>query len=258
MATPTRPFGTLNSEGVFPMNPLTAGMGLWLKGSVVDKFGKNDAVGTSFEPVSVGGSAVLLVAAETLDIVSDDANDTILGTGAQKITIRGLDANYSDQEVEYDMDGTTPVTTAETWLRFFIAKVTQVGSDASSTNIGEITITGTTTTTSTLVINAVEGRTQNAQYTIPATKTGYFEGVFFTTISTTTMTGQLQVRPFGQGWHVAREILINNDHVSEDMSGSEPIPAKSDIRFMAKGAVGVANEATAGFKIIQIESDSTW
>jgi hypothetical protein len=245
---PARPY---IENHTWSINPLHVGIGMFPRWSVIDKFGKNAAVGTSFEPVSNGGSAVLLTTAETLDIVSNNDNDTLLGTGAQKITIEGLDANFAEQTLEVDMDGQTPVTTTgTTWMRFFIAKVTQVGSDASSTNIGTITISATTTTTATLIILPVEGRTQNAQYTIPAGKTGFLDKIFFTSDAALVMTGQLQVRPFEEGWQVQREMLIQNEHIFDDLSGSDAIPEKSDIRWMAKAATGVTNDATGGFKIL--------
>jgi len=245
-----RKFSTVIASAVIPLDPLTVGMDIWANMESVDKFGKSETIGSSYSPVSGGSSAVLLSAAETLDIVSDDVNDTLTGTGAQKIIITGLDANYTEQTEEIDMDGTTPTVSSKTWIRFYIARVSAVGSDTSGTNLGVITISGSTTTTATLVIDSGDGRTQNAQYTIPAGNTGYMDRIFFTSNAALIMTGQLQVRPFGGAWQVYREIIIQNEHISDNMAGTDPITEKSDIRWMARAATGPNNDATSGFKII--------
>ena len=235
---------------IHPITVLDVGFGHHERWSIVDKFGKSATIGTSFKPISNGGSAVLLTSAETLDVVSDDANDDLTGTGAQKIEIQGLDANFTEISETVDLDGTTPVTTTNSFIRFFRAFVTQVGSATESTNLGELTISASTTTTATLIILAEEGQSQTAQYTIPANKTGYLEKIFFTSDSANVIIGQLQVRPFGQGWQTKHELVTTNEHVSADMAGSGGILEKSDIRWMAKASTGPSNDATAGFKVL--------
>lgn len=237
------------SHQTWTPNPLHIGMGLFHGWSSIHKFGKNTDVDTSYVQLSESGSTTLLSSAETLDVVSDDANDTIAGTGAQKLEIQGLDANYNLQTETIDLDGTTPVTTTNTWIRYFRAKVTQVGTDVSSTNLGNITISATTTTTVTTSIVAGEGQTQMAQYTMPAKRTGFFEQIWLSTDSTNMVTGQLQVRPLGEGWQTKHELRVSKSHTSHDMSGSSAIPPMSDIRWIAT-ANQPNNVVSGGFEII--------
>jgi len=108
------------------------------------KFGFNNGVDSASPEViaSFGGTFTPLAAASTLDIVSSDAADTSAGTGARTLLITGLDANRRTQNEFVTMNGTTTVTTANTYLGVNRALVFSSGS--SQTNEGTISITATT------------------------------------------------------------------------------------------------------------------
>ena len=53
---------------------------------------------SGFVDVAEGGNLVYLTTAETMDIVSDDTDDTALGSGAQTVLINGL--NQANIEVD--------------------------------------------------------------------------------------------------------------------------------------------------------------
>jgi hypothetical protein len=118
----------------------------------------------------------------TLEIASTSANDTLEGTGARKVTLEGLDANYVQQTEEIELNGQTPVAATGTYIRMHRAYVTEVGSLES--NEGSIWIADDTTTWTTgepatdayklANIAAGEGQTEMAIYTIPAGYCGYF------------------------------------------------------------------------------------
>ena len=61
--------------------------------SLVHKFGKNEDVGATFEPLTIGGVYQTLqpAAATTLRVKAGNANDTAAGTGAREVTVQGLD-----------------------------------------------------------------------------------------------------------------------------------------------------------------------
>ena len=86
------------------------------------KFGHNPASGNGTEDDiwAQGGNLTWMSTASVLDIVStvaaDDGNPTT-STGAQTITVEGLDSSWNEQSVTYTLDGTTIVTTAESWIR---------------------------------------------------------------------------------------------------------------------------------------------
>lgn len=84
----------------------------------------------------IGGIQEYPTSAESLEIVSDNANDTVLGTGAQIIVIDGLDANYEPQIRVVLTNGTTPVPVPGDWIRTRIIFIGQGGSNKS--NVGTI------------------------------------------------------------------------------------------------------------------------
>lgn len=69
--------------------------------------------------------------------VSSSANDTLAGTGIQKIHIHYLDSNYVSHEEIVNMNGTTPANTVATDIfRINSMHATQVGSlEVSAGNI---------------------------------------------------------------------------------------------------------------------------
>ncbi len=92
-----------------------------------NKFGKR-LVGTSFSKIALGGIVNFLTAATTIEAISGDANDTLLGTGARKILVIGNDAAGDVISETLDMNGTS-ATTASTlsFLRVVRVYVSEVG-----------------------------------------------------------------------------------------------------------------------------------
>jgi len=104
---------------------------------------------------------VYLASAEPLSVVSSIAGD--IGV---TIKIIGLDANYEVLEEIVPLNGidsTTPVVTNSSFLR--VNDVITIADNA----IGNITLTGSVTTTTTVAqIDAGTGRNQASIYTVPA------------------------------------------------------------------------------------------
>lgn len=100
------------------------------------------------------------------DIVSTSANDTAAGTGAQEVTIWGLTA-WGTKEVSevIVMNGTTNVPTSNAYVIIHRMSVTDKG--AADTNVGDISATAQTDSTTTALILASEGQTQMAIYGVP-------------------------------------------------------------------------------------------
>lgn len=135
--------------------------------STWNKWGYNAAIGTTQETVwSVGGLLTRMTSADTLDIVSSDANDTSAGTGAQSIIIYGIDENYEAQIEVVTMNGTTPVTTTNQWLGVNRMSIYLAGSGGE--NAGTITATVTTGGATQAEIPATEGSTQHAFFFVQA------------------------------------------------------------------------------------------
>jgi hypothetical protein len=90
----------------------------------------------------------------------------VVGTGARTLRIQGLDSSYNFAEETVDMDGTTTVTTTQTFLRVFRMSVETAGSTGN--NEGTITVTYTGGSDVAATISQGNGQTLMALYTIPA------------------------------------------------------------------------------------------
>lgn len=129
--------------------------------SVVNIFGFNPTVGTTFiTPWELNTAYPFLSTARQLTIVSTSASD------ANKIAIiQGLDANYNAINESVVIGGLTPVTTTKSFLRI------------NGMSAGDGTIIGNVTASYSGVVYAQitdgVGRTQMAQFTVPAGHTFY-------------------------------------------------------------------------------------
>lgn len=121
----------------------------------VNIFGFSRTVGTTFQTIwNDGGQYVHPSAAVQMSCVSTSASDTMT------IVISGLDANYETIAEIVQLNGTTPVTTTNSFYRINSATI------LSGSNVGDITVSeGGTEYAS---IEATLGTTQACVYTVPA------------------------------------------------------------------------------------------
>ena len=151
----------------------------------VIKFGNNDDIDGSMESVwDAGGlypwssfasaGTVVLTSSDTED--DEDKGGGVEGTGAHRVTIEGLDANYNLVTDTLITNGTSTRTSTVEFLRVFRAYVTEAGT--TGTNEGTLTITkgGTTIAqikTAGSPTSTGLGQTFMSVYTVPAGYTGY-------------------------------------------------------------------------------------
>jgi hypothetical protein len=183
-----------------------------------------------------------------MSVVSSSANDTLAGTGAQKVHIHYLDASYVKHEEVISTNGTTPVNTVATnILRINGLHVVQAGT--GGTSAGNISLTSVGGATTYGYIEAGYNTARQAIYTIPAGKTGYIKhwqassgtasGAHFTEFSlrTTSHYGVLW-----NGVFIASDSVgtLNNNAV---MTFPIPIevPATADVKVTAISDSGAAN-----------------
>jgi len=195
-------------------------------------------------------------------------NDTAAGTGAQVITLQGLDENGNSIEEDINMNGTTVTTeTTNTFKRLNRAFVKEAGTYAGS-NFGEIDIEIDGTATLIAQITGLEtvntanyglGQTQRGMYTVPLGFSGYITRIDVSVSSTKPGSIILYRQdnilatsaPFG-----SRRILWLADDVegasSTTFSSYLKVPELCDVWFRALG--GAANTALdASFDIILIQ-----
>ncbi len=147
--------------------PLEVGKGnidgyLWIFNT-----GNNDAVTVTGDTIrGIGGRYPFPTTAAIMSIVSSDVNDTLLGTGAQKVLLTGLDSNYDEQSEIIELNGTTPVSTTLSYLRINGFLVIETGSD--NINDGNIDVLNGTDNLGRIEIG--ESQMRQAVATVPRGK----------------------------------------------------------------------------------------
>ena len=149
--------------------------------SHINKFGHNPAIETGTDPEDVwhGGGVYPFypLTAQTLEVLSDsvedDADKEPAGTGAYTIIIYGLDGNFNEVNETVTLNGAGIVALTEhTYRRVYRAIILTAGSSGS--NVGNIVVRIASAGASAAYIATADGQTQQAIYTIPEGKTGFF------------------------------------------------------------------------------------
>lgn len=151
--------------------------------SIIHKFGKSAAIGTAFSPVSIGniyqtpqpaGATALRIKA------GGNANDTAAGSGAQEITLQGLDETGTVvTEAVATAGASASSATATTFIRLFRAYVSASGTYATSSagsHADDIVIENGAGGTDWATIDSTDfarSQTEIGAYSIPAGYDGY-------------------------------------------------------------------------------------
>lgn len=191
--------------------------------------------------------------AETVTIVSTDANDASGGTGARTVKIFGLDSNWALAEETLTMNGLTLVTSSGTFRRVYKVEVITAGS--GNTNAGALTVAHSTTTANIFsVVPAGYSLSQMAVYTIPAGYTGYLIGYESELLDNTTNTGVLafKIRKDGGPWLLERTRGLSTTYPSDHWNLAIPLPAKTDIVTRCISVQNTNAKITATFKILLV------
>lgn len=134
------------------------------------KFGYNDSLERSPGYIGPTEEPWLPDTTSILEVVSDSIEDAPGGTGADKVQLLGLDANYREKEELLAMNGMTSVPSVLAYLRFNRSFIVQ-----TADNVGTITISA-----GGIVVGAIgpgKGQTQISGFTVPRRKTLLITGV---------------------------------------------------------------------------------
>lgn len=210
--------------------------------SVVHKFGANPSVGVTEEDVwANGGAYPWPVTAETIQIKSGgNVNDDAAGTGAQAVTVEGLDGTWADASVTLTTAGAgASAASAGTFWRVFRAYNTDVGA-YGGTNTGDIVIENTTATQVLANIKAGMGQSQMTMYTVPAGKTAYLAEINASVDSTKSIDLTMWQRrdaddvttPF-TGKRIVVKMTGLSGEVTRTFQSMPAFPAKTDLWWSA-------------------------
>lgn len=217
-----------------PLDPqFTLAEGKWNGHTLVQKFGQNSDVDAAEDIWDGGGNFTgFPTSAETVQVISSSAEDGAgTATGALTMRIYGLDANYDLQEEDVTLNGTTGVSTTNTFIRVHRAMVLTSGSALG--NVGALTIRQSSTTANVFsVIAAGIGQSRVTAYTIPAGYTGYIIRYSAAMFDNTANNGiiTLKAKLFGSNtWLLLRPFGVSTAYTAEKtIYGGLQFPEKTD------------------------------
>lgn len=209
------------------------------------KLGYNADVGNTEEDIWTQGGTYPWIAAGgiALEVVSDSADDTLAGTGVQKVRVNYLDTDYSAQSQILNMAGATPVPLTDTTvLRVNAIRATQVGTGGvAAGNITCRLVGGAATVYRSIVAGFTRGR--GAVYTVPLGKTLYITSIAVSSGYTTSgkivrWIGRAQVDDTDPTTKISFfqpffEIMTQDNNFHRDFEMPVKIPATADLRISA-------------------------
>ena len=184
------------------------------------KFGRNTEIDTGSVPEDIWNGGGLYtgfpLSAETLEIRSENANDTDGGTGARTVEISNLmdDTGALLPNVTVTLNGTSWVSLGvEAYYRATRMRVLTAGTFGS--NEGKLILRQATTTTNIFAVMPVHnGQTNIACFTVPLGKTLYVDMVKIQMSRENGSGGSARVsiryRPHGGAWNTMRDVEITN------------------------------------------------
>lgn len=146
--------------------------------SIVHKYGTGTLT-TTMSVVTQTGAYQVPTTAQSLEFVSDSANDAAAGTGAREITVIGLNASWEEKTCVINTNGLTAVPIPIDLIRVYRWYVSKSGTYATSitaSHAGNLTIRGAGggTVWDTIPVAPLPyGQSVIGAYTIPKGKTGY-------------------------------------------------------------------------------------
>ncbi len=233
--------------------------------SIVHKFGKGN-VGTVLVPITNSLEYRMPTTATALEFVSNNANDTAAGSGAQEITIQGLDAEWHLITQVIATNGLTAVSIPTNIIRLFRWKVSKSGTYATATansHAGTLTIRedGAGQVWSSIgILPRPVAQSQISCYTVPE---GYRAFIYIQEIrvdSTKSADVALFIRsnaddvvaPYTPLTLAANFIGITGIAQADTNAPRNGFTAPADLIFMGKIASGTA-EIVVDFEILLVE-----
>jgi hypothetical protein len=160
---------SISRMGVYEPFDLQVSRGQISGHSTLSLFGYQSAVGNTKVPVWENATAyTYITSASTLTLVSTSASDDTVA----KILISGLDASFNPISETLALNGTSGVTTVNSYFRVNSLLMTTPGT-SQTTNVGTITLKQSSNVIA--QINIGIGKSQMAIYTVPAGYSFYLD-----------------------------------------------------------------------------------
>ena len=229
------------------------------------KFGNNRTVGDTEETIwSEGGIYVYPTSATQMTVSSSSVDDTAAGTGARTVRIEGLDADYNEISEDIILNGQTPVTTVNSYLRINRGIVLTAGSGEKNAGIIRA---GTGTVTSGVPANvflSIDGDGDNQTlmclWTVPA---GYTAFLVQTNVSTGNSSNTpallrttIVARPHGGVFNTQERITLKDGNQLQAYNFPLRFTEKTDLEVRAQSTSGsVTFDCSASIEFIYIKNE---
>lgn len=219
--------------------------------SVIHKFGRNPAVGTTYVPINIGGiyRTPQVAGATALRVKAGNTNDTALGSGAREITLQGIDETGALVTEAIPTAGIAAgADSTATFIRLFRAWVSESGTYATQiagSHADDVVIENAAGSEDWLTIDATDfpkGQSEIAVYTVPLGKEAYVKS-FAIIIGSTKIADVLLFKRGGildaaAPYEAMREQYFAGGVVGTQAVNPEtplgPYPAGTDVGWMAK------------------------
>lgn len=234
--------------------------------SYVHKFGSYTLT-TALAALAVAGVYQTPTTAQSLEVLSNDANDTAAGSGAQELTIVGLDSNWNEVTQTVEMNGVTPVALSTNLIRLYRFHVSRSGSYADLSTpsyAGQITVRGAgagVTWAQTNGFNIFPAQSEIASYTIPVGYTGYIlaEDIYVDSNKSANVfflqrpNADDVSSPFTGARRLVGSFVGVSDNASKDHRGPKgPFVGPCDIGYVGLTVTGTA-DVVAEFDILLVQ-----
>jgi len=238
-------------------------LGNYSDAKINTKFGRNPDIDTGSTPEDIWNNGGVYTgqpttgSATTLDVDSSSGNDTSAGTGARTLRIYGLDGSYNEINEIITLNGTTAVTTVNSYWRVSRMEVVTAGS--AEFNQGSITAswTGTPSQIFAVMPTGTNQSTLGAD-TVPAGKKRLVLGLKASMTRTSGSNGSanvgFMVRKENEAFQTKRNIEITNSLGYESIpKGGILLEEKTDMKWRVFDVSDNNTTIAVEFEFIDIE-----
>lgn len=169
-----------------------------------------------------------------------------------------MDSDYNQQQEDLTLNGTSGVTSVNTYRRVYRAFILTAGS--GNTNVGTLTIRHTTTTGNVFsVIPIGYGQALLTAYTIPAGYTGYMRRYIISMLDTTSNQAAIAIwrRDNGGAVRLTRPLLVNTSSPTViDVYGGVRFSEKCDLIFRALSVLNTNADISVQYDLLLVANQS--
>ena len=217
--------------------------------SAINKFGYVDGVTATEETIwSEGGIYVYPSTAVAMTASSDNTNDALAGTGAKRIEVQGLDANWDEVTAIVEMDGQNGVTITPNLIRVNRVRVLDDQNALGNIYVGVGAIATGKPATVYSKVDVGENQTLQTVYSVARRKKALLYLLGASSAKNEEITVSLKARAFGGVFQTKGKIDIYQDAPSRLYPAPRVADEKTDIEMRAIGtavAAKVSGEFTA-------------